>query len=347
VRKLAAAYLATNMTDKERRQIWNLANLRIPGGQAIAAPTLLSFIEYHDNYINAVISKFPIGTTTKAVEWEITEHQCSDQCNHSVIHKEFTNREISDIEREFRKIIGNSAAIDLLNDGALWEQLAAGIDPDGQGSPMNREQMVQVSAKWAFEGAAEQWEKEAKRRGSTWAANNPVALIPLQPANYAAWLNDMNIAGFELVKNKVTRQFIPEIKRFVTELALKDTPWTTVASELKKVMGTGKRWEWVRIVRTEYMNAADRSSMEQYKQMGVPLVRWNASRAGATCAICLELNGQLFSVDGGTKEYPIAPPLPHPQCRCNKLPVWGKSKYGAGATVDNPRGGSNRPPLPQ
>jgi len=154
-----------------------------------------------------------------------------------------------------------------------------------------------------------------------------------------------------LVKNKVTKQFIPEIKRFVTELAIKDTPWSEIATDLQKVMGTGKRWEWVRVVRTEYMNAADRSSMEQYKQMGVPLVKWNASRAGATCAICLELNGQLFSVDGGTKEYPIAPPLPHPQCRCNKLPVWGKSKYGAGATVDNPRGNDpespETPELPQ
>ncbi len=111
---------------------------------------------------------------------------------------------------------------------------------------------------------------------------------------------------------------------------------------LRAEMQFGKRWDWVRLVRTEMKHASYIAQMEQNKATGVPFVRWSASRAGATCPICQALNGRVFRLNGSTdmiynpdlvdltsEKLDTCPPPAHPQCRCVQIPVWGKPKVQA------------------
>jgi SPP1 gp7 family putative phage head morphogenesis protein len=70
------------------------------------------------------------------------------------------------------------------------------------------------------------------------------------------------------------------------------------------------------IARTETLNAYREGARLRYMELGLRRYRWLATGDERTCAICADLNGQVFDIE--------APMNPHPNCRCTILPVLEK-----------------------
>jgi SPP1 gp7 family putative phage head morphogenesis protein len=282
----------------------------------------------------------------KEWDWGVNPYTCDHGCDHDhePILKAYTPRQISDIERAFREAVGSSVVEALLDDEELWIAMAAGMDEEGAGSPLPpaRESVSNLSAKSVAEEAKVTWEANYRRYGQRFSSENPIAAGQIVITPETEWMNKLNRVGFELVRDKIKKEYLPQIKQIVANNVAEQVPWNKIASNLRAEMQFGKRWDWVRLVRTEMKHASYIAQMEQNKATGVPFVRWSASRAGNTCPICQALNGRVFRLNGSTdmiynpdlvdlasdKLYTCPPPA-HPQCRCVQIPVWGKPKVQA------------------
>lgn len=277
----------------------------------------------------------------KDYDWGKSYDECGHTCEHEHHRKEYTPRQISDIERAFREAVGSSVVEALLDDEELWLAMAAGLDTEGAGSPLPpaRESVSNTTAKWAYEEAKVTWDANYKRYGSAFATQFPISTQTISITADTDWMNKLNKVGYTLVRDKIKKAYLPDIKLSVANQVAEQVPWNQIASNLRKDFQFGKRWDWVRLVRTEMKHASYIAQMEQNKATGVPFLKWSASKAGNTCPICQALNGKLFRLNSSTNmlfdesgydpestALQICPPPVHPQCRCVQLPVWGKPK---------------------
>lgn len=312
------------MTEQERTRIQREANMRIASVTAPTAKALVDLITYADNFIDKVIATLPVRKATKKQRYELVSSGrgcCGHSHNSEVSMKSFSGREISDIERLFRAIVGSAVVNQLLDDEKAWEGLAAGIDLQGTGSPLyqSRLEVATGASLWANETAENLYKIEAQTMGSQWVMQNPFISQPLNLSVETPWIKKMNEQGFRLVSDKIKLDYVPRIKQIIVQGVQEQIPYDLIADRLRDEMQFGKRWDWIRLVRTEMAQAMDKSTMEQYEANGVPYVRWSASRAGNTCEICLDYNGNIYALED-------APDLPHPQCRCVKLPTFRKNR---------------------
>jgi len=304
------------ITTAEETKLFHEGNQRIAAASAISGRAIIQFAKLNDDFLDAVIRQLPqSGTYSKEFEWGT--YKC---CEHHA-EKKFTGRQISAIERQFIAVVGENASTALLADEALWILLAAGDEPTGNGSPLTdgRLPSANAAATWASQEAKKKWEANYARMGELWAQANPMKPALAGFSGDTEWLNVLNRQGYELVRDKIKLDYLPQIKQLISMQAQDGVPWNQIASNLHKVMGKGKRWDWVRLVRTEFGQAIDKANMEQYAAMGVPFVQWSTSRSSGVCSICEGYSGNIYPVDD-------APLKPHPQCRCLKTPVWGKQK---------------------
>lgn len=337
------------MTQDERNKLTREANMRIPGTTPATLDCMVRLCELNDAYIDAVIAELPkTGTPeVKAWTWGHNAHECEGGCNHQYTAKGYTPRQISDIERAFRAAVGSAVVESLLDDEALWIALAAGMDNEGAGSPLPpaREFLANASAKWAYDEAKVTWDANFAKYGQRFADEFPFTPTVTTFTADTAWLNELNRAGYSLVRDKIKLEYLPRIKEIIGTQAAEQVPWNQIASNLRKEMQFGKRWDWVRLVRTEMKHSSYIAQMEQNKAVGVPFVKWSTSRAGATCETCEKLNQRVFKlnlstdmlftnsdVDLNSDKIETCPPPPHPQCRCVQIPVWGRPKVQAPRT---------------
>jgi len=321
------------MTPQEENRLADEANMRIPDTKAITAQVLIELVKLADAYIDAVIAELPKDGKyeAKSYDWGVKPKECACGAKHvHVVEKAqyYTPRKVSEIEKLFRQIVGSSVVEALLDDEALWLAMAAGAADDGEGSPLfkGRFMMADKTGAWAYERAKQQWDKRFAQMGATWGQENPIASSRMAITTEMPWLRKMNTEGYTLMVDKIKLQYLPDIKNLINQNALDGVPWNQIASNLRKEMQFGKRWDWVRLVRTEMGMASRKATLEQYEDMGVPKVEWSTSRAGEVCDICEGYRGNSYFLDQ-------VPDYPHPQCRCVLLPSWGKPKPMPQTTV--------------
>ena len=69
------------------------------------------------------------------------------------------------------------------------------------------------------------------------------------------------------------------------------------------------------IARTETVKLANKGLIDTYKAQGIKKVRWLAAISDRTCAVCMDLDGQVFDINT------VNAPPKHVDCRCSLLSV--------------------------
>ena len=83
------------------------------------------------------------------------------------------------------------------------------------------------------------------------------------------------------------------------------TPALRVSSQLRGI----------NLARSETTRVAATGAKLNYKSAGIQEVQWVAAIGSRTCPICIDLNGQIFSIDSNTQ------PPAHNYCRCTLIPI--------------------------
>lgn len=247
-------------------------------------------------------------------------------CHHEDHQKDvYNNSQINDIERLFRKLVGNDVADRILAEMRTWQRLAAGQSATSLDDPLSRSVMggIRASIENTLKKAKQRWESMFRSRGPNWALENPLnpALIDIRPE--MEWIQVLNSEGYTLIADKISKQFLPDIMRIVNEGLVRENPlsWSEIATQLKQQIGIKGRYHWERIVRTEMAKAIEAANDRQAKAMGVPFQKWSASvLSNNICDQCAALNGNIYP----TGEAPARPV--HPNCRCTLIPTWEKPK---------------------
>lgn len=107
-----------------------------------------------------------------------------------------------------------------------------------------------------------------------------------------------------------------------------------MAKEIDDVMGKG-RYAAERLVRTESSYFSNQGELASYRELGIQEYTF----LGGGCDICMELNGQSFSLDEAEPGLNL-PPM-HPNCKCTikakaKRDLF-KDREGANPLKDNPK----------
>lgn len=134
--------------------------------------------------------------------------------------------------------------------------------------------------------------------------------------------------GYDLVRAKLTRDFLPEAMTVIADGLRADLPWDAIAKNIYREVGEGYLWQWQRLVRTEMVKAFDLSFTAQYEAYDVEFVKWSA--VSGRCPVCDE----RATNNGGYYKLATAPWIPestHPNCRCEKIPYWN---LPAGVTLE-------------
>lgn len=343
------------MTLQEEQRLYDSVNMRIPGTKTSAGRTLVELVKAMDAYVDAVIEVLPKEgsyTEEKGFTFRVVHERapifdkmmrCSCGEYHAFEKDQYsTPREVSAIEREFRRIVGSAAVNALLDDEALWLAIAAGQDPFGEGSPLyeGRLFMADKAAEWAYADAKKKWDANFARFGAEWAQEFPITPVRMPITADLPWLQKLNREGYARVVDKIKLQYLPDIKASINKQAIDGVPWNDIAKNLRREFKVGKRWDWERLVRTEYSIAGSKATLEQYEAAGVPFVTWSTSRGGDPCDACqgydqktyitrdMNVRNQEDNWDKptpeGMKDIPAIPQ--HPNCRCVLLSSWGKKK---------------------
>ncbi len=138
------------------------------------------------------------------------------------------------------------------------------------------------------------------------------------------------------VMNKVTKS---KLRKVLSESIQEGLGPVAAGRKVREVFNEAKTVRALRIARTETLKAANRGTLEAYKQSGVVVGKeWLTAEDEVTCQWCEPMGGKVYAIDdeffnhgetylgkeGGVLninlEDIVAPPL-HPNCRCTIVPV--------------------------
>lgn len=250
-----------------------------------------------------------------------SESKCSCGDFHKRIKSKFTEDEVNTINKEFFKLVGRSSNKKINDITESWISKVISRAKDFTGSIyMSRLfNVIFESSEWAYNKVKSIWDRTASRSQS-WASENPLT----GPSNTvvdinAPWVRKLRIDGFNRISSKITQFFLPLAKKEILTGILSGLSWDQISRSLHRKAGLGALWHWQRLVRSEFAEAADKSSIDRFNKMGVKYVKWNASIN--RCVIC---EGHA-SFNGGYYKMGDAPSIigdTHPNCTCVKDPVF-------------------------
>lgn len=120
--------------------------------------------------------------------------------------------------------------------------------------------------------------------------------------------------GQQRIAAALTKQFYPFTMDIIADGLQNGLNWREIIREVKSNVGTGAKWHWSRLVRTEMQIAYGETFNQRYSEAGIKYVR--LVEASTACNICVDAKGTYIF------ELP-RPTIPlHPNCRCTYVPYF-------------------------
>jgi len=143
------------------------------------------------------------------------------------------------------------------------------------------------------------------------------------------------IAGQQRITAALTKQFYPLTMDIIADGLQNGLNWREIIREVKNNVGTGAKWHWSRLVRTEMQIAYGETFNQRYSEAGIQYVKLVV--ASTACPICVDAAGTyIFNL--------ARPTIPlHPNCRCTYVPFWNLPKNVI--PINAPSGFVNEPVL--
>lgn len=133
-------------------------------------------------------------------------------------------------------------------------------------------------------------------------------------------------SAFVRLQEKLGTAYYRLLTSTLPEMAQRELTALQIAQWLHLNVGEGQSWWWLRTVRSEMQLQLNAAYNRMADTAGVPYDRWVAFPN--CCDICAGLNGQIWKRDEGPQ--PVTDT--HPNCRCEREPVWNVT----GLTVNGP-----------
>ncbi|NIV12899.1 MAG: hypothetical protein GWN62_16945 [Aliifodinibius sp.] len=309
--------------------------------ERIARRTVAAAAKEHVNFYDEVIKLTPADLTPNPINIEqsmrdgefkaMLEH--GKYCDCGGAHhgdKALTPSEIERIVAELVRLTGTAFNNQIDQLAINWLDSYWGLDATinnlTPGKAGYWDQSLETY-KWSFKKLEDTYKRTA-RRSSIWARNNPFEVELIRQIDPTSpFIQKIYSDGFELVSSKITREFVPQLKRFITT-GLKDgQTWNEISRSITGTLNKGQLWHWQRLVRSEMAISIHSATQEQYNKAGIGFVLWSASPT--RCPICDAIansSGGWESI--GVQGYYRLDNVPnvtgdtHPNCRCLIISQW-------------------------
>ena len=151
---------------------------------------------------------------------------------------------------------------------------------------------------------------------------NPTAFLAvpkvyIMDRNSPLYLNFVS-TGQQRITNALTKQFYPQTMDIIADGLANNRNWRQIISDVRKGVGTGAKWHWSRLVRTEMQIAYGDTFNERYSNAGIKYVKLVV--ASTACPICVGAQG-LYVFNLARPQIPL-----HPNCRCTYVPYFSLPK---------------------
>jgi len=158
-------------------------------------------------------------------------------------------------------------------------------------------------------------ERFAKLQNPTMFANVPKVF--LMNVNSPIYQNFV-ATGQQRITSALTKFFYPRTMQIIENGLSNNRNWKQIISDVRTGVGTGAKWHWSRLVRTEMQIAYGETFDERYRNAGIKYVRLVV--ASTACPICVDAQGTyIFNLE--------RPKIPlHPNCRCTYVPYFSLPK---------------------
>lgn len=151
---------------------------------------------------------------------------------------------------------------------------------------------------------------------------NPTAFLAvpkvyIMDLNSPTYINYVN-KGQQLITDALTKKFAPQTMQIISESLYNNRNWREIIADVKNGVGTGAKWHWSRLVRTEMQIAYGNTFDERYRNAGIKYVKLVV--ASTACPICTGAQG-LYVFNLARPTIPL-----HPNCRCTYVPFFSLPK---------------------
>lgn len=317
-----------------RREVRPMRSLPVPGEDKRNFPSKIvnsvedAVFEAHQAFFRQLFELLPgpswqaLTRQENAQKWVfVQEHACGPECNHGSHYqdseKKYSPSQISDIDARFQEAMGLGTDIAMQQYANDWFDTTYGEI----GSPTRWQggllEMIRKTITWAFNRNSASWARLVAKYAWARALNRDITQLIVDPS--LPWIIELYDAGFNLVKDKIFRFFLPEIKQTILRGLRDGLSWDQLSRSLYRKYGARGLYQWQRLIRSEMARAIDEATREQYKQSGVKAVKWSA--ALGRCPICDDIattNGGYYAID----KAPRVVTDTHPNCLCLILEVW-------------------------
>jgi len=116
------------------------------------------------------------------------------------------------------------------------------------------------------------------------------------------------------VKTEIAYRNMRFIREIIATMTRNNASIMEIANYLRKTVGQGHLWYWLRIVRSETVLAWNAMYKESGERMGIKYSKWSA--AIGACPICAALDGRVWRFN----ESPEPVTSTHPHCLCCLIP---------------------------
>lgn len=260
---------------------------------------------------------------------------CHHECTDHEHEKAFSPQMISSLERRFRDMFGNSAAVDLLNMAERWVTACFTSEAVGRNGYWGSAyfQMVDFRLRAVYDQTRSAWDNLSKKKRARIAPPIQIAVD-----DGTEFMQDIYNNGYQRVTSKITKLHLSQVRQIMIEGMSNGKTAAEIAADLNG-LGGAESYHWTRLVRSEMINANQQAAIEEAKASEDVNIMWLTSISKTTCSICLERNRMVFDphkMDGiayfSTAEtaaieakqktkIPIGR-FPHPNCRCSLTPTY-------------------------
>jgi len=273
--------------------------------------------------------------TKEAVTYVPEQRQPYDhhKCHHDHRDKEFSPQMISALERRFRDMFGNSAAVDLLNMAERWVMSAFTAKTVGRNGYWGNAffQVVDHQLRATYNQTKTAWDNLSKKKRSQIAP--PITVVV---DNSTTFMESIYNNGYSRVTDKITKLHLNQVREIMLDGMNNGKTAQEIVADLNQ-LGGREAWHWERLVRSEMINASQQAAIEEAKACEDVNLMWLTSVSKATCRICLERNRMVFDPHQmGLDSYFSSAEtakieagrtvkigrFPHPNCRCSLSPTY-------------------------
>lgn len=300
--------------------------------ERIARKTALAASRLHLAFFDEVVKLLPTDQpelfqmSVSDIETKIFKDECKAielngcNCGFHIETKQFSERDIEQINQDLTDEAGGALNSAIDNAALTWLAKFFGMDDKVRNDTVMKSgywYIILDTFKWTFGNIEKNWKRNA--RSNVWARQNPFEYVMTTDINQnAEWVKEIYGNGFKLASDKITKQFTPQLKKFITAQKRDGKSWTEIARAINKDYKQRDLWHWQRLARTELASATHRASVNEMNDQGIEYLKWSA--AAGRCPIC-----DAIATGGAFGYYKVmdAPDVSgdtHPNCRCKVLP---------------------------